>query len=150
MQVIWGGRWQDGSACSTGEEVEQGNSHMSRCGNITKYMLPESDWIPPFLVGKKMATFLMTEISLPHLHIIQIFCLLSVIYFFYKSFRSWGTYHWTCPLMEPQKNYLHGAKSCTAIHSCKYAEVKLASLLWPVKKLFFFFDHISNFREEWK
>ena len=41
-QVIWGGRWQDGSACSTGEEVEQINSHMSRCGNTTKYMLPES------------------------------------------------------------------------------------------------------------
>lgn len=43
-QVIWGGRWQDGSACSTGEEVEQINSHMSRCGNTTKYMLPESKW----------------------------------------------------------------------------------------------------------
>lgn len=42
QQVIWGGRWQDGSACSTGEEVEQINSHMSRCGNTTKYMLPES------------------------------------------------------------------------------------------------------------
>ena len=42
MQVIWGGRWQDGSACSTGEEVEQINSHMSQCGNTTKYMLPES------------------------------------------------------------------------------------------------------------
>ena len=41
-QVIWGGRWQDGSAASTGEEVEQINSHMSRCGNTTKYMLPES------------------------------------------------------------------------------------------------------------
>jgi len=43
-QVIWGGRWQDGSACSTGEEVEQINSHMSRCGNTTKYMLPEGKW----------------------------------------------------------------------------------------------------------
>ncbi|XP_044163520.1 uncharacterized protein LOC114951222 isoform X3 [Acropora millepora] len=41
-QVIWGGRWQVGSACSTGEEVEQINSHMSRCGNTTKYMLPEN------------------------------------------------------------------------------------------------------------
>ena len=30
MQVIWGGRWQVGSACSTSEEVEQINSHMSR------------------------------------------------------------------------------------------------------------------------
>ena len=44
IQVIWGGRWQEGSACSTGEEVEQINSHMSRCGNTTKYMLPESKW----------------------------------------------------------------------------------------------------------
>ena len=43
MQVIWGGRWQVGSACSTGEDVEQINSHMSRCGNNTKYMLPESE-----------------------------------------------------------------------------------------------------------
>ncbi|XP_067055175.1 uncharacterized protein [Acropora muricata] len=41
-QVIWGGRWQVGSACSTGEEVGQINSHMSRCGNTTKYMLPEN------------------------------------------------------------------------------------------------------------
>lgn len=40
-QVLWGGRWQVGSACSTGEEVEQINSYMSRCGNTTKYMLPE-------------------------------------------------------------------------------------------------------------
>ena len=38
-QVIWGGRFQEGSACSTGEEVEQINSYMSRCGNTTKYML---------------------------------------------------------------------------------------------------------------
>ena len=43
FQVIWGGRWQEGSACSTGEEVEQINSHMSRCGNTIKYMLPESE-----------------------------------------------------------------------------------------------------------
>ena len=41
-QVIWGGRWQDEGAASTGEEVEQINSHMSWCGNTTKYMLPES------------------------------------------------------------------------------------------------------------
>jgi len=38
---LWGGRWQKGSACTTGEEVEQINAHMSRCGNTTKYMLPE-------------------------------------------------------------------------------------------------------------
>lgn len=42
-QVIWGGRLQEGSACSTGEEVEEINSYMSRCGNTTKYMLPESE-----------------------------------------------------------------------------------------------------------
>ncbi|XP_067026653.1 uncharacterized protein [Acropora muricata] len=40
-QVLWGGRWQEGSACTTGEEVEQINAHMSRCGNTSKYMLPE-------------------------------------------------------------------------------------------------------------
>lgn len=38
-----GGCLQEGSACSTGEEVEQINSYMSRCGNTTKYMLPESE-----------------------------------------------------------------------------------------------------------
>ena len=55
MQVIWGGRWQVGSACSTGEEVEQINSHMSRCGNTTKYMLPESElrFISSFFFSKK-------------------------------------------------------------------------------------------------
>lgn len=41
FQILWGGRWQEGTACSTGEEVEQINAHMSRCGNTTKYMLPE-------------------------------------------------------------------------------------------------------------
>ena len=41
FKILWGGRWQEGSACSTGEEVEQINAHMSRCGNTTKYMLPE-------------------------------------------------------------------------------------------------------------
>lgn len=38
-----GGRLQEGSACSTSEEEEQINSYMSRCGNTTKYMLPESE-----------------------------------------------------------------------------------------------------------
>jgi uncharacterized membrane protein YjjP (DUF1212 family) len=41
FKVLWGGRWQDGAACSTGEEVEQINSYFSRLGNTTKYMLPE-------------------------------------------------------------------------------------------------------------
>ena len=41
IQVLWGGRWQDGSASTTGEEVEQINAHVSRCTNTTKYMLPE-------------------------------------------------------------------------------------------------------------
>jgi len=44
FKILWGGRWQNGSACSTGEEVEQINSYMSRCGNTTKYMLPESKY----------------------------------------------------------------------------------------------------------
>ncbi|XP_028410581.1 uncharacterized protein LOC114533276 isoform X3 [Dendronephthya gigantea] len=40
-QVIWGGRWQDGASATTGEEVEQINSHFSRLGCTTKHMLPE-------------------------------------------------------------------------------------------------------------
>ena len=43
-KVLWGGRWQEDSACTTGEEVEQINAHMSRCGNTTEYMLPEGDY----------------------------------------------------------------------------------------------------------
>lgn len=39
--MTWGGRWQEGSAGSTGEEVEQINSHLSQLGNSTKHMLPE-------------------------------------------------------------------------------------------------------------
>ncbi|XP_028412158.1 uncharacterized protein LOC114534881, partial [Dendronephthya gigantea] len=39
--VIWGGRWQDGASATTGEEVEQINSHFSRLGCTTKHMLPE-------------------------------------------------------------------------------------------------------------
>ena len=41
MQVLWGGRWQLGAAGTSGEEVEQINSHFSRLGNTTKHMLPE-------------------------------------------------------------------------------------------------------------
>ncbi|XP_078375746.1 uncharacterized protein LOC144659183 [Oculina patagonica] len=40
-QVIWGGRWQNGASATTGEEVEQINSHFSRLGISTKHMLPE-------------------------------------------------------------------------------------------------------------
>lgn len=40
-QVLWGGCWQDGSVCMTGEEVGQRNACMSSCGKTTKYMLPE-------------------------------------------------------------------------------------------------------------
>ena len=43
-QVLWDGSWQDGAACSTGEEGEQVNSHMSRLGNTTKHMLPEREF----------------------------------------------------------------------------------------------------------
>jgi len=40
--VLWGGRWQKGASATTGEEVEQINSHrFSRLGNSTKHMLPE-------------------------------------------------------------------------------------------------------------
>ena len=41
LKVLWGGRWQDGATCATGEKVEQINSSFSRLGNTTKYMLPE-------------------------------------------------------------------------------------------------------------
>ncbi|XP_028403336.1 uncharacterized protein LOC114526041 [Dendronephthya gigantea] len=40
-QVLWGGRWQKEAGATTGEEVEQINSHFSRLGNSTKHMLPE-------------------------------------------------------------------------------------------------------------
>ena len=39
--VLWGGRWQIDAGATTGEEVEQINSHFSRLGNTTKHMLPE-------------------------------------------------------------------------------------------------------------
>lgn len=38
--ALWGGRWKDGAFVTTGEEVEQINSHFSRLGTITKHMLP--------------------------------------------------------------------------------------------------------------
>ena len=41
-KVLWGGRWQQDTGGTTGEEVEQINSHFSRLGNSTKHMLPES------------------------------------------------------------------------------------------------------------
>lgn len=40
-KVLWGGRWQQDTGGTTGEEVEQINSHFSRLGNSTKHMLPE-------------------------------------------------------------------------------------------------------------
>ncbi|CAB3998115.1 Hypothetical predicted protein [Paramuricea clavata] len=40
-QDVWGGRWQNGAAATTGEEVEAINSHFSRLGTSTKHMLPE-------------------------------------------------------------------------------------------------------------
>ncbi|XP_048581069.1 uncharacterized protein LOC116618759 isoform X1 [Nematostella vectensis] len=40
-QPQWGGRWQEGAAATTGEEVELINSHFSRLGSSTKHMLPE-------------------------------------------------------------------------------------------------------------
>ena len=39
--VLWGGRWQNEAAGTTGEELEQINSHFSRLGSCTKHMLPE-------------------------------------------------------------------------------------------------------------
>ena len=38
QQVTWGGRWQEGSAYTIGEEVEQTNGYISRLGSTTKYM----------------------------------------------------------------------------------------------------------------
>lgn len=43
FQVQWGGRWQDEAGATTGEEVEQINSHFSPLGNSTKHMLPEGN-----------------------------------------------------------------------------------------------------------
>ena len=33
--------WQERAACCTGEEVEQINSYVSRCGSTAKHMCPE-------------------------------------------------------------------------------------------------------------
>ena len=41
-QVTWDGEWQDGTGRTSGEEVEQTNSFISRLGSTTKHMLPES------------------------------------------------------------------------------------------------------------
>eukprot|EP00111_Clytia_hemisphaerica_P015835 TCONS_00046776-protein len=40
-QVQWDGLWVEGTGRSTGEETEQFFSYISRCGNTTKYQLPE-------------------------------------------------------------------------------------------------------------
>ncbi|XP_064644466.1 uncharacterized protein LOC135498189 [Lineus longissimus] len=37
-QVMWGGRWQEGSAAQAGEEMEQANSYLSRASLTTKTM----------------------------------------------------------------------------------------------------------------
>ena len=42
FKVVWDGEWQVGSGRSTGEETEQVNGYISRTGNTTKHMLPES------------------------------------------------------------------------------------------------------------
>ncbi|KAK2561879.1 hypothetical protein P5673_015276 [Acropora cervicornis] len=42
QEVLWGGRWQVGAGATTGEEVEQINSHFSCWGSSTKHMLPEA------------------------------------------------------------------------------------------------------------
>ena len=38
MQLLWGGRWQEGSAASTGEDMEQLFSYLSRLNVTTKNM----------------------------------------------------------------------------------------------------------------
>lgn len=43
-QTLWGGRWQPGACATTGEEVEQINSHFSKLGSTTKHMLPEGQF----------------------------------------------------------------------------------------------------------
>eukprot|EP00112_Aurelia_sp_Birch-Aquarium-sp1_P003750 Seg1422.1 transcript_id=Seg1422.1/GoldUCD/mRNA.D3Y31 product="hypothetical protein" protein_id=Seg1422.1/GoldUCD/D3Y31 len=45
-EVIYGGRWVEGTALANGEEVEQVNSYLSRAAHITKRMLPESNYLP--------------------------------------------------------------------------------------------------------
>ena len=49
LKVLWGGWWQEGAARSTGEEVEQINSYISRCGSTTKHMSPEGNEAYDFL-----------------------------------------------------------------------------------------------------
>jgi len=41
VQVILGGRWQNGASATTREEDEQINGHFSQLGTSTKHMLPE-------------------------------------------------------------------------------------------------------------
>eukprot|EP00794_Sanderia_malayensis_P003930 gene3930-4480_t len=42
LLVTWDGEWQTGAASTTGEEVEQINSYVSRLGSTTKHLLPEN------------------------------------------------------------------------------------------------------------
>jgi len=42
QQILWGGRWQDGAAGGSGEDMEQLFSYMSRWGFATKTMTAAS------------------------------------------------------------------------------------------------------------
>ena len=42
LQVLWDGKWVEGTGRSTGEETEQVFSFLSRFSNTTKYQRPES------------------------------------------------------------------------------------------------------------
>ena len=41
-QILWGGRWQDGAAGGSGEDMEQLFSYLSRWGFPTKYLTAAS------------------------------------------------------------------------------------------------------------
>jgi hypothetical protein len=62
FKILWGGRWQKEAGATTGEEVEQINSHFSRLGNSTKHMLPEGvsllidDFIYIIFITKKITS----------------------------------------------------------------------------------------------
>ena len=44
IKVLWGGRWQDGAAAGSGEDMEQFFSYLSRWSSSTKSMLAYSKY----------------------------------------------------------------------------------------------------------
>ena len=55
-QILWGGRWQDGAAGSSGEDMEQLFSYLSRWGFSTKTMTAASVYIMIILYRYRTCT----------------------------------------------------------------------------------------------